>query len=234
MDNIIGKKFGRLTVIDKIKASNTKDYRTRYVCVCDCNNKNTIKVTSDKLKNGHTKSCGCLKKERIINFNKETKRKYNTYDLTGDYGIGYTEEGEMFYFDFEDYDKIKNYYWSYDTNNYICTRIDNYTLYFHRLIMNPLDDEMIDHINHIVYDNRKYNLRICTLSQNFYNKIKTNRNTSGVKGVSWNTKREKWVSQINVEKQAIFLGYFDNFKDAVDTRKQAEIKYHGEFRYQNG
>jgi len=233
LKSIIGEKFGRLTVIGKIKAGDTKDYKTRYICVCDCNNKNIIKVPSYKLKSGHTKSCGCLAKERIIKFNKDTKKKYNTYDLLGEYGIGYTEKGEEFYFDLEDYDLIKNYYWGYDTNDYICTCFDKRILYLHRLIMNPLDDEIIDHINHIVYDNRKNNLRICTISQNFYNKIITNRNTSGVKGVSWNTKREKWIAQINVDKQNIYLGSFGNFEDAVKIRKEAEIKYHREFRYQD-
>ena len=33
------------------------------------------------------------------------------YDLTGDYGIGYTKEGDEFWFDKEDYEKIKKYIW---------------------------------------------------------------------------------------------------------------------------
>ena len=39
----------------------------------------------------------------------ETFKKYNTYDLSGEYGIGYTSKGEEFYFDLDDYDKIKDY-----------------------------------------------------------------------------------------------------------------------------
>lgn len=34
----------------------------------------------------------------------------NTYDLSGEYGIGYTTKGEEFWFDLEDYDKIKSIY----------------------------------------------------------------------------------------------------------------------------
>ena len=56
-----------------------------------------------------------LKNEKFI----ERSRKYNTYDLSGDYGIGYTEEGNEFSFDLEDYDKIKNYYWNIDNKGYI-------------------------------------------------------------------------------------------------------------------
>lgn len=33
--------------------------------------------------------------------------KHNTYDLSGDFGIGYTDKGEKFYFDISDYEKIK-------------------------------------------------------------------------------------------------------------------------------
>lgn len=36
-------------------------------------------------------------------------KRYNRYDLTGEYGIGYTNQGVEFYFDLEDYDKIKEY-----------------------------------------------------------------------------------------------------------------------------
>ncbi|WP_368488451.1 hypothetical protein [Clostridium sp. BJN0013] len=40
------------------------------------------------------------------------KYKYNTYDLTGEYGIGYDAKGNIFYFDLEDYDRIKDFYWA--------------------------------------------------------------------------------------------------------------------------
>lgn len=38
-------------------------------------------------------------------------KKYNAYDLTKDYGKGYTLDGVEFIFDLEDYDKIKDYCW---------------------------------------------------------------------------------------------------------------------------
>jgi len=54
---MIGKKFGMLTVVsefDKNKSGNV-----RWLCRCDCG-KESI-VVGSKLRNGHTKSCGCLK-----------------------------------------------------------------------------------------------------------------------------------------------------------------------------
>lgn len=55
-----GDKFGRLTVIEEINLEGTSRY---FLCKCDCKLE-TIKVFKlSSLKNGHTKSCGCLKKE---------------------------------------------------------------------------------------------------------------------------------------------------------------------------
>jgi len=50
-----GQRFGRLTVT---KLSHIKNQRTYWECRCDCGN--TTAVTADKLKSGHTRSCGCL------------------------------------------------------------------------------------------------------------------------------------------------------------------------------
>ena len=47
--------------------------------------------------NGNTNSCGCLKNKLLIDKN----RRNNKYDLTGSYGIGYTSNGNEFYFDLD-------------------------------------------------------------------------------------------------------------------------------------
>jgi hypothetical protein len=59
-DNLIGRKFGRLTVIGlSEKKSGRKSY---WVCECDCGNKKLVR--SDSLKSGQVQSCGCLKAEQ--------------------------------------------------------------------------------------------------------------------------------------------------------------------------
>lgn len=60
--NLLGKKFGKLTVID-FEKSGTKS-RTRWLCKCDCGN--TKIVYASKLLSGQTKSCGCLAKDAAI------------------------------------------------------------------------------------------------------------------------------------------------------------------------
>lgn len=71
------------------------------------------------------------------------------YDLTGEYGIGWTSNtNKEFYFDIEDYDKIKDYCWYENDGGYVVTQRNRKTIRMHRLILNlsPKDDIQVDHI----------------------------------------------------------------------------------------
>jgi hypothetical protein len=102
--------------------------------------------------------------------------------------------------------------------------------FLHRVIMNCPEDMMIDHINHNPLNNCRSNLRICTNQQNQMNASKSKNNTSGVQGVHWHKASEKWRAQIRLNKKQITLGYFKDFDEACQVRKDAEIKYYGEYR----
>lgn len=65
--NLLGQNFGNLSVISEYSKPNSK--RKYWLCKCECGN-TTIVNTTD-LKNGHTKSCGCLKNK---NNNKTTRK----------------------------------------------------------------------------------------------------------------------------------------------------------------
>lgn len=58
--DIIGQKFGRLTVIARHPV-NSNDRKARWICKCDCGNE--IVVTGKALRKGTTQSCGCLRRE---------------------------------------------------------------------------------------------------------------------------------------------------------------------------
>lgn len=78
ISKLYGQRFGRLTAIEPCGYSKSK--RILWRCICDCG-RETI-VQSDKLKSGHTKSCGCLLSEKTIQMNKARKiyanhNKYN-------------------------------------------------------------------------------------------------------------------------------------------------------------
>jgi hypothetical protein len=58
LKNIVGLKFNRLTVVG-LTINNNKKY---CLCVCDCGKNKTILAAS--VYSGHTRSCGCLQKEK--------------------------------------------------------------------------------------------------------------------------------------------------------------------------
>lgn len=230
-NDLTGQKICYLTVIkqaeDYIKPDGT--HVARWLCKCDCGNDNVI-VRNDAIGKS-TKSCGCLQRKIAKETMYNNAKKYNTYDLSGEYGIGYTTKGEEFYFDLEDYDLIKDYCWWLNDSGYL---IAGKSLRMHRLIMNVSDkNSLIDHINHNTKDNRKSNLRIATNSQNNMNSKMPNNNTSGITGVSWNKLYDKWEAHISVNGKKMYLGLFDKFEDAAKARKESEEKYFGEYSYDN-
>lgn len=131
--------------------------------------------------------------------------------------------------DLDDIDKVKDYKWSM-SHDYVYNSITN--MFLHRLIMNCPKDMVVDHINHNPLDNRKSNLRICTVSQNGMNAKIRNDNTSGVTGVGWDKKYNKWYARIAIKGERILLGYFNTKEEAVKARQEAEIKYFGKYRNQ--
>lgn len=240
--DLTGKKFGKWTVLYRDTNKGEDGKRIYWVCQCSCKNKTIRSVRSDSLTSNKSVSCGCVQKE-ISHKNmldNQYAKKYNTYDLSGDYGIGHTLKGETFYFDLEDYDKIKDYCWRIDPKGYVVCRCvindKETTAYMQKIIFNATfsyTEKQIDHINHNKSDNRKCNLRICEPSQNCMNKGVRKDNTTGVTGVYWYKPRNQWVVKICAKKHDIHVGYFDNFDDAVAARKAAEEKYFGEYSYDN-
>lgn len=232
-------KFGELTVIkradDHITPSGIR--KPQWECECSCGKH--IIVPQIKL-NLHEKThCGCKRP-------KPSKNKgTNTYDLSGDFGIGYTAKGEPFWFDLEDYDIIKEYCWHYDKRGYPTTNIRKQngkytTIGLHQLLMNPIPDGMvIDHMYHPEgiqshkMDNRKQNLRLIPQSKNRMNSGKRKDNQTGYTGVYWDNTKQKWRSGINIHKKT-YEKYFppDQFEQACEYRKMLEEKYFGDHRYQ--
>lgn len=75
LSDMIGKKFGKLTIVrrDKIHITPSGQKKVMWLCKCDCGNEKV--VASQDLKSGHTKSCGCIPTK---------KRGSGLIDLTGE------------------------------------------------------------------------------------------------------------------------------------------------------
>ena len=84
MDDLTGKKFGKLTVINRDFERTDASKQAFWWCVCDCGEK--ISVGRGSLKSGATRSCGCLKSKgeekisQILNDNKIPHIKGYTFD----------------------------------------------------------------------------------------------------------------------------------------------------------
>ena len=234
VEDLTGQRFGRLTVIsrDEDYIYQSKQRYARWKCKCDCGK--IVTVRADSLKIGKTQSCGCLQKEHASKRGKDQK-KYNNYDLSGEYGIGYIytknpNQSRVFYFDLDDYDNIKDYYWKYDSDGYIQAFEGRYSIFLHRLVMNCPKNLEVDHIEHLLYDNRKEKLRIVNRSQNCSNKKP--KNVWGVSGIR-KTESGKYMARIKKDGVLHHLGTFNSLEEAICARKEAEKKYFGDCSFSN-
>jgi hypothetical protein len=215
--DLTGQHFGRWTVI-RNSGDKSKSGDILWECRCDCGNNKL--VGGAFLRGGKSKSCGCLNRDLSC----QRSKRHNEYNLLGDYGVGVTSQGKQFKFDLDDFDRIKEYCWTYGKNGYLFTYKHGKALFLHRLIMQvSLFGVYVDHINHDTLDNRKINLRMCTNAQNSFNK--------NVKGYCWDKNRNKWKVAIKAYGKRIMIGRFDTEEEAVKARKEAEKKYFGEFSF---
>jgi len=83
----------------------------------------------------------------------------------------------------------------------------------------------IDHISRDKTDNRIINLRCVSHKENCKNLSLATNNSSGVAGVSWYPRYNKWRSYITVNRKIHHLGFFYLKEDAIKARREAEIKY---------
>ena len=234
--HLIGETFGMLTVLEQTDdyVSPTGHKTSQWKCQCSCEKKKIVIVAYNNLVSGNSKSCGCQKHKKGI-FHPRL-RVTNTYDLSGEYGKGYTQKGEEFWFDKEDYELIKDYCWRF-TGGYLMSKNRNTknNVFFHRLVMGAVANDMVvDHKIHPKgkankYDNRKSNLEIKTRSQNNMNSYVSSRSSTGVKGVTYDSKKKKWQARICKDYVRYHLGWFDNIEDAIQARKDAEKKYYGKY-----
>lgn len=128
-----------------------------------------------------------------------------------------------------DFKVVSIYKWHENKQGYLSANINNRCVYIHRFIMNSPKGLVIDHINGNRLDNRRENLRACTVRENVINSRLSKNNTSGFTGISYRKDRKMYRSYIFVNRRQIFLGYHTDLESALKTRKTAEKSYFGEF-----
>lgn len=191
-----GKTYGRLTVL-RDDGSRTKSGRVLWLCKCSCGNK--VHVQSQNLKNGRTKSCGCLNDE---------KKRERFKDLSG------TETNNFKIID-RAYSKNQRVWW-----NCICKHcgksvILNNNLIGHQTSCGCLRGASKDHMDSI------------RDPESLKSTKPTAKSTTGVRGVYFNKRKGNYQAFINVNKKPKYLGSSKDFRKAVALRREAEREFWG-------
>lgn len=201
LDDITGQTFGKLTAIEYVG-------KRRWRCICACG-KEPLTLTYN-MKSGHTKSCGCA--ERVTHGMADTPT-YKSWEMM----IQRCTNPNFDRFDYyggrgisisDGWTKFEKFYED------MGERPEGLTL------------ERVD----VNGDYCKSNCVWDDISRQSYNKRKLESNTSGRTGVNWHKAANKWMASIGYNGQNIYLGLRENFEDAVQLRKEAEMKYYGVFK----
>jgi len=147
--------------------------------------------------------------------------------------------GHVILVDDEDYEALSAFKWCLNSgkNKYAIRRTTNaeggHLQLMHRQIMGVgrFSDNgiYVDHINGNTLDNRKENLRLATNQQNAVNSRKPKNNTSGLKGVIFYPKQNRWRAFIKFNYKQIHLGMFGTKEEAHAAYCAKAIELYGEF-----
>lgn len=130
-----------------------------------------------------------------------------------------------------DVDKVSKLQWSIGTHGYATSGAGKHQKLLHRLVIGAKEGDIVDHVNHNKLDNRRCNLRICTMRENAMNRRGGNGNNS-YKGICL-TADGKWQAQINYNRHAIYLGRFLDKTQAAKAYDTAARVLYGEYAYLN-
>ena len=235
-EKYLGKSIGHL-VVKKFIEHNDKtgtDFNCWFECECDCGSKEKVKISLSQIKKVENKENKKVLSCKNCAWKYFETDKPNKYILDGDYGIGFVDGFDKdgnpdvieFYFDLEDYDKIKRFTWIGNKLGYIFSIVKTKNILFHNLIMDTIENEnIVDHGNRKPWDNRKANLRVVSTRENNQNRGLRKDNVSKVTGVSYVKKYKKWRVDVTCDGIRHYYGTFENYEDAVRQRLIGETEW---------
>jgi len=157
-------------------------------------------------------------------------------DRFGDYCRIPLTQGKFAKVDPEDYIWLSQFRWHCKTNiNTIyavrTVSVDGKSkrVYMHRIIADTPDNLVCDHINHNGLDNRKKNLRNCTLKENNANSRCSATSSSKYKGVSFSKTKGKWAAYTKKDGRQFFLGHFSSETAAAKAYDKKAKEFFGNY-----
>lgn len=120
---------------------------------------------------------------------------------------------------------------TFDKDGYIQIVFSRYMFKAHRLawffIHNEWPEQQLDHRDENKSNNSISNLRLATGTQNNANRGPYSNNQLGVKGIR--KYRQKYIAQITVSGQCLYLGLYNTVEEASDAYAKAAKHHFGEF-----
>ena len=140
----------------------------------------------------------------------------------------------------EDFPEISKYRWHVDSTGYASRAVfrngKRTKVRMHREIMKPERGKVCDHLNGNTLDNRRENLRVCTVKENNENRINNRTKWLGksrYKGVRKVTKSNKWQAIISFKGKEIYLGSFELESEAALRYDEEARKLYGDRAHTN-
>ena len=117
---------------------------------------------------------------------------------------------------------------------YLQVSVNNVKEYGHRLVWIWHYGDIpaglqVDHADGDRANNRVENLRLASQWENTHNSRRSLNNTSGVKGVCWDKRREKWLARLSIDRKVRHLGYYECLGEAEEVVMRTRQECHGEF-----
>lgn len=230
--DLTGRKIGRWTVIKR------DGYRGKttimWLCECDCGTMR--RVSSAALSYGKSLSCGCIRIEMFQKYLSNVEHVKNDFFEFDDETIGCyirSKNKEIFYFDKQDFDKVKDFPWWISNMGYPYTQINNSesrrSIPFHRFILDS-PEGIVDHIDRNPLNNKRNNLRIVSMKENHRNISISFDNTSGYIGVCRSGEKRKkdcdWRARISVDGRE-YSKFFKTKEEAIIQRLFWELEFYG-------
>jgi len=120
----------------------------------------------------------------------------------------------------------------FDKFKYVLIKINKKIYKAHHIVWiihHGYKPKMIDHIDGNPSNNRIENLREATNSQNQWNKKVYKYSKSGIRGVTWCKKNNKWKTGCKLDGKNYYFGMFENLLEAKEAVQKFQKSKFGEF-----